>query len=426
MMVTISKPVIAYKNTCWFDVDMVDKIFFNLLSNAFKFTGDKGRVYVYVEKDDARNLAIIRVEDTGTGMSEEEADRAFEMFYQGSNASSKGTGLGLPLSQEFIELHQGTIEVKSEKYKGTTFTVGFPLGKAHFMEEDLSTEKAERALAEQFFIEEHPVLSREASHEQPAGGEYTLLVIEDNEDLLTFLQEKLRSSFEVVTAVDGNRGLKEAFDQIPDLIICDIMLPDTNGLKITSTLKSDLRTSHIPIILLTAKHTVEQQIEGMQTGADLYLTKPFNVGFLQENIRSLLNNRTMLKNHYTGEVLPNPKASAGLSKLDKKFINDFKAIIESKVADSALNVDILCKEMGLSRIQLYRKVKALLGGTVNEYIQTIRLNKACHALQQPGVSVADIAYQVGFSSPTYFSTAFKARYGLSPLEYRNQKYSPQE
>ena len=164
----------------------------------------------------------------------------------------------------------------------------------------------------------------------------------------------------------------------------------------------------------------------MHTGADLYLTKPFRLQFLQESIRSLLINRAILKNHYTGEVLSNPKVSAPLNKLDKKFISDFKAIVESRLSEPSLNVDSLCKEMGLSRIQLYRKVKALMGVAVNDYIQTIRLNKACHILQQPGVSVADVAYRVGFSSPTYFSTAFKTKYGLSPMEYKNQKYSPQE
>jgi signal transduction histidine kinase/AraC-like DNA-binding protein len=413
----------------WFDVDMVDKVFFNLLSNAFKFSREKSRIYVYVEEDVAKNRAIVRVEDTGEGMSEEEAERAFEIFYQGKNASSKGTGLGLPLSREFVELHGGSICVKSEKYKGTVFTVELPLGKAHFREDEISTDAATKIdidpLALYLDKQETPVtLLTGLPFQLPVEKEHTLLIIEDNEDLMNFLKDKLHPVYQVIVAVDGNGGMKEAFEQIPDLIICDIMLPDTDGLKVTSVLKSDLRTSHIPVILLTAKHTSEQQIEGMQTGADLYLTKPFNVRFLQENIRSLLSNRAILKNHYTGEVLPNPKATATLSKLDKKFVNDFKAIIESRLSDPSLNVDSLCKEMGLSRIQLYRKVKALLGGTINDYIQSVRLSKACHSLQQLGISVADIAYEVGFSSPTYFSTAFKARYGLSPMEYRNQKCTP--
>ncbi|MDO1444975.1 substrate-binding domain-containing protein [Rhodocytophaga aerolata] len=410
----------------WIDVDMMDTVLFNLLSNAFKFTLDKGRIYVYIEQDASGEKAILKVEDTGVGMSEEEAASAFEMFYQGSNASAKGTGLGLPLSQELVELHQGKITVKSEKYKGTVFTIELPLGKTHFTGEALSAEKPESVLSEHFALQHTEATTLETAQNIPAFLEQTILIIEDNEDLQVFLKEKLQSTFQITTATDGNAGMKEAFEQIPDLIICDIMLPDTDGLKITSTLKTDIRTSHIPIILLTAKTTVEQQIEGIQTGADLYLTKPFNLQFLQENIRSLLSNRAILKNHYTGEIIPTSKAGSRLSKVDKKFVTDFKAIIDSRIADPSLTVDCLCKELGLSRVQLYRKVKALLGVTINDYIQSIRLNKACHSLQQPGVSVADIAYEVGFSSPAYFSTAFKARYGLSPLEYRNQKYSPQE
>ncbi len=413
----------------WFDADMMDKVFFNLLSNAFKFTPDQGRIYLYVEEDAATGKARIKVEDSGVGMTREEASRAFEMFYQGKGASSRGTGLGLPLSQEFVELHRGSIAVASEAFKGTSFAVELPLGKSHFKADELSDQPAEWVHLEQLTGEEEnpgavALPLADDPGELPAEREQTLLIIEDNEDLRTFLKEKLRPAYGILWAANGNQGMKEAFDQIPDLIICDIMLPDTDGLKVTSVLKADLRTSHIPVILLTAKSAVEQQIEGMQSGADLYLTKPFNLKLLTENVRSLLSNRAILRNHYTGEVVPNPKAAGGLSKLDKKFVSAFKAAIEERVADPALSVDSLSKEMGLSRIQLYRKVKGLLGCTVNEYIQTVRLNKACHQLQLPDLTIADVAYQVGYSSPTYFSTAFKARYGLSPTDYKNQKHPP--
>jgi AraC-like DNA-binding protein len=240
-----------------------------------------------------------------------------------------------------------------------------------------------------------------------------------------FLEDKLKPAFGIIAAADATRGMQEAFERVPDVIICDIMLPDTDGLKVTSTLKADLRTSHIPVILLTAKCTAEQQIEGMQTRADLYLTKPFNVQVLTENIRSLLVNRATLRNHYRGEVTPDPEAAGALNALDKKFVNDFRAVIEGKLADAALTVDSLSRDMGLSRIQLYRKVKALLGSTVNDYIQTVRLHKACYQLQQPGVTITEVAYGVGYSSPAYFATAFKARYGLSPSEYKNQKFPSQ-
>jgi YesN/AraC family two-component response regulator len=314
----------------------------------------------------------------------------------------------------------------SRPNEGTTFTIALPLGKAHFREEELAAEKAEWLPASPMGVEaeknEAPApLPDEAEEHLPVEREHTVLLIEDNEGLRNFLEDKLKPAFGIIAAADGTRGMQEAFERVPDVIICDIMLPDTDGLKVTTALKADLRTSHIPVILLTAKSTAEQQIEGMQTRADLYLTKPFNLQVLTENIRSLLANRATLRNHYSGEVMPDPKVGA-LSALDKKFVNDFRAAIEAKLGDAALTVDSLSRDMGLSRIQLYRKVKALLGSTVNDYIQTVRLHKACHQLQQPGVTITEVAYGVGYSSPAYFATAFKARYGLSPSEYRNQKF----
>lgn len=413
----------------WFDADMMDKVLFNLLSNAFKFTPDGGRIHLHVAQDTPSGTAVIKVEDTGIGMAPEEVARAFEVFYQGKSAKAKGTGLGLPLSQEFVELHRGRITVESQPNRGTTFTVALPLGKEHFRAEEISTNEADWLHTERLAPEEKNPNASESitdAREEPAvEREHTVLVIEDNEGLRSFLTDKLNAAFGVVAAADGIRGMQEAFERVPDVIICDIKLPDTDGLKVTTALKTDLRTSHIPVILLTARSTPEQQIEGLQTKADLYLTKPFNVQFLLESIRSLLANRAILRNHYTGEVKPDPKASASLSTLDKKFVNDFRAAIEAQLGDSSLSVDSLSRDMGLSRIQLYRKVKALLGSTVNDYVQTVRLHKACHQLQQPDVTIAEVAYGVGYSSPTYFATAFKAKYGLSPSEYKNRNFPSQ-
>jgi YesN/AraC family two-component response regulator len=217
--------------------------------------------------------------------------------------------------------------------------------------------------------------------------------------------------------------LQQAQDHTPDLIICDLTLPDTDGLQLVSTLKADLRTSHIPVIILTARSGLEQQVAGMQAGAELYLTKPFSPQILKESVRSLLANRQLAKEYFTsGDSAPLlPAAADTISKIDKKFLNDFKTIVHAKLADSDLSVDYLSREIGLSRVQLYRKIKALLGCNVNDYIQTARLNKSCLLLQDPNATIADVAYQVGFSSATYFSTAFKAKYNISPTDYKNQK-----
>lgn len=406
----------------WFDVNMMDKVFFNLLSNAFKFTPDHGRIHLSVEKEDAGNQVLVKVSDTGTGMSAQEAARAFEVFFQGSNAAHKGTGLGLPLSREFVALHHGHIQVSSQPNKGTTFELRLLLGHDHFKEEEKFGRQlsADKDLHQNIVEDTSPVWEAQTHTEKKSQR---VLVIEDHAELRNFLQFTLQAHYQVLAAGNGAQGLEQAQDNLPDLIICDLTLPDTDGLQLLSTLKADLRTSHIPVIILTARSGLEHQLAGMQAGAELYLTKPFSPQILKESVRSLLANRQLAKEYFTsGGSWPLLPAGAGeISKIDKKFLDDFKKIIDAKLADSDLSVDYLSREIGLSRVQLYRKIKALLGCNVNDYIQTARLNKSCLLLQDPQASIADVAYQVGFSSATYFSTAFKAKYHISPTDYKSQK-----
>ena len=403
----------------WFDATMLDKVIFNLLSNAFKFTPDKGRVYLYVQTF-AAGYVQIRVEDNGIGMTESEVAHAFEVFYQGeSSYKTLGTGLGLALSKELITLHKGTISVRSEPNKETCFTIELPLGHAHLRDEERRNEPVEDlSMVQNFEIsdENNRVIDQEAisntHHEQ------SLLIIEDNTELISLLEQKLMQNYHIYKAMDGEEGLKAAFEHIPDLIICDVMLPKKDGLSITSVLKTDFRTSHIPVILLTAKSTPEQQIEGIKTGVDAYITKPFNLKYVQEMIKTLLKNRALLREHFTSELPIETSNGTNPNKIDKKFLTSFTAYIEEHYSNSELGVEDIGKDLGMSRVQLYRKVKALLGLSVNEYIQQIRLNKAKFLLRRNDLTVADIAYKVGFSSPTYFSTAFKAKYNLTPLEYK--------
>ncbi|GGB96702.1 sensor histidine kinase [Dyadobacter sediminis] len=406
----------------WFDATMLDKVIFNLLSNAFKFTPDKGRVYLYIRTLDNGHVQMT-VEDNGIGMTEAEVAHVFEVFYQAeSSYKTLGSGLGLALSKELIALHKGTISVRSQPNKETAFTIELPLGNTHFQPEELHNDLAEDFTMTQDFEPGEDTLQTLATDANKVSNhEQSVLIIEDNDDLVRLLEQKLQTGYQIVVAKDGEAGLRLAFEHIPDLIICDVMLPKKNGLHVTSILKTDFRTSHIPVILLTARTTTEQQIEGIQTGVDAYITKPFNLQYVQEMIRTLLKNRALLREHYTSELPIEISSGTNPNKLDKKFLTQFTAYIEEHYDNSELSVEEIGKELGLSRVQLYRKVKALLGMSVNEYIQQLRLNKARFLLRRDDFTVADVAYKVGFSSPTYFSTAFKGKYKQTPMEYKNQK-----
>lgn len=408
----------------WFDTSMMDKVIFNLLSNAFKFTKDNGNIHVYITKNEQLNLAIIKVEDNGVGMTKDAVEHAFDIFYQGEYENYKGIGLGLALSKELIQLHKGQISVQSEKWRGTTFEIQLPLGNAHLQKEEMIDRENEPSVTyehEKFYTEEivsHPIPENEEQR-IIKEKEYTILIVEDNADLREFLVRKLSTEYEVFQAENGQMALQLAFDIIPDLIICDVVIPGKDGIALTNIIKSDIRTSHIPIILLTAKTAVEQQIEGMKNKADVYMTKPFNAGFLKETIQSLIANRIKLKEHFTGELSFNLKTKTS-NKLDRKFINEFSSIVESNISNENFSIEEICKIMGISKVHLYKKVKSLLNINVNEYILNARLQKAKYLIQHEELTISEIAYKVGFSTPAYFSTVFKSKFGITPKSFKDK------
>lgn len=406
--------------TVWFDGNMMDKVLFNLLSNAFKFTPDGGRIQLAVIKDSIAEKAIVKVEDNGRGMSKEEAERAFEQFYQGRNHKSRGTGLGLSLSKELVGLHAGDIALWSEPAKGTRFEVTLPLGSAHLREDQMVNSKPDSLSYDELIFLEEEEHQTDILANAPTDAEHTLLIVEDNNDLRLFLKNQFGRAYHIREAADGNEGLDMALEEVPDLIIADIMMPGRDGLALTRMLKTDLRTSHIPIVLLTAQSTMEQKIEGIQTGADAYVTKPFNLAFLSEIIKNLLHGRKILEERFSGVFQPSQLPS-GMGGLDEQFLRKFTQHVEAHYEDQNLTVEKLSEQFGLSRVQLYRKVKALLGESVNDYIQHVRLKKASQLLLEGQLTVAEIAYQVGYSSPGYFSTAFKGKYACSPSEYREKQ-----
>lgn len=408
----------------WFDHAMLDKVMFNLLSNAFKFTSDNGFIHVTLEKSDAGNVAIIKVEDNGVGMAQDIVEHAFELFYHAGITNQQGSGLGLSLSKELINLHHGIIKVSSKQWKGTCFEIQLPLGSNHLEPEEIVKEKSTGDVIyydERIYAAEpdEKALATVENNNTESNADRMVLVIEDNPGLRNFLVERLKTNYQVLVAGDGVSGLQQAFDNIPDIIISDVIIPGKDGIAVTNTLKTDFRTSHIPVILLTAKTEIEEQIEGIKNMADAYLLKPFNLRFLEETIKSVMKNRDILREHYTSELLTETKTQTP-KKLDRKFINEFTAIVESNISNDEFAVEDICRQIGISRVQLYRKVKALLDCNVNDYILSVRLQKARHYLNQGELTVAEVAYKVGFTSPGYFSTVFKTRFGISPKEFKEQ------
>ena len=409
----------------WFDVNMLDKVLFNLLSNAFKFTTENGGIInVAIAKNADGTMAVIKVEDSGVGMHPEEIGHAFDLFYQGNTTNSKGSGLGLSLSKELVNLHHGKITIKSEKWKGTSFEVYLPLGKQHFDQSDLIQAGETRDINYddlKIYTNELGQAALPSDYISPPGEkEHSILIIEDNDDLRLFLKRRLGETYTIHEAENGKTGLNLAYEIVPDLIISDIILPGKDGFHITETIKQDIRTSHIPLILLTAKSSIEEQIEGIRLQADAFIVKPFNLEYLSETIKNLLKSRALLREHYTSE-LPSDVRTNSSTKIDRKFINEFTSIVESNISNETFSVEDICREIGVSRIQLYRKVKALLGLNVNYYILTVRMQRAKYLLANEGMSVFDVACKVGFSSQAYFSTVFKSKFSMTPTDYRESK-----
>jgi signal transduction histidine kinase/AraC-like DNA-binding protein len=405
----------------WFDPYMIDKVFFNLLSNAFKFTEDYGRIDIFIGYSPDGRSIVAEVDDNGNGVPPEEAEKIFEVFFQGKNSYNKGFGLGLPLAREFVRLHYGNLSCVRKETPGAKFRIVLPVGKAHFAPHELQAASMILQPERETFYNEPSEDSGSLEGVPGTPHELSLLIIEDNPDLLNFLRDRFEKTFEVHTAVNGEAGLKKAFEVVPDLIICDIVMPLKDGITITRMMKSNIRTSHIPVILLTARGNSEQQIEGIRAMADYYIVKPFDLRFLHVVADTLIRSREQLKAHYSLDCNLDINHD-GPGRLDRRFLNELNAFIDENIADEKLNIERICRQIGISRVQLYRKVKALLGCSVNDFILNKRLTKARHMLADEDATIAEVAYEVGFSSPSYFSTAFKRRFGLSPKEIRKQQF----
>lgn len=395
----------------YIDRNLMDKVYFNLLSNAFKFTPNNGKISISIQ--DAKNSDSVSIcfADSGIGIPQGEIQNVFKAFYQGSNNYRNSSGIGLHLSKNFIDLHQGKIEVISKK--GAEFTITLPKGKSHLNEKDIIEEPVLNLIDEADYLESEDIILSNKTVEDK--DKYTILFIEDNIDLLEFIVKKFDDEYNVYTS-QGNDAIEQALGIIPDIIVCDLNLPEKNGFEICEILKKDLRTSHIPTIILTAVDNQQSYIKALESGADLYLTKPFNLKVLSQSIKGLLFNREKLKYYFKNNLDIIDEHSFGVpEQLFIKKLNDF---LDANIANSDLTVEELAAFLNISRVQLYRKVKAILGINVSEHINNLRLDKAAKMLKTSDLNISEVGYASGFSSPNYFSTAFKNKYGVSPKEYK--------
>lgn len=397
------------------DRNLMDKVYFNLLSNAFKFTPDNGRIDIEILDNLDGSLVTIHFKDNGIGIPENELEFVFTPFFKGSNNRKNSSGVGLHLSKQFVELHLGKIEVKS--HHGTEFILTLFKGDTHFNEDQIvvDPELVDTTLinfSDEISLEEGSVGLESQNREE----QHSILLIEDNRDLTYFLNNKLSSEYEMLMS-DGTDGLAMAYEHVPDVILCDVNLPDKSGFEICQILKSDLRTSHIPIILLTALSNKESFIKGLECGADLYLTKPFNYSILTQSIKSLLYNREKLRYYYTNNIHKIDQVHS-FGDSEQLFVRQLNEQIKTNLDNTNFSVENLADALNISRVQLYRKVKAMLGISVSDYISNYRLEKAKSMLESTNYSISEIGYATGFSSPNYFSTAFKGKFGVTPGAYK--------
>ena len=414
------------------DKEKIARVVFNLLSNALKYTPAGGDIFVSL-KDEAERLRL-DVRDTGKGISQDEATKIFERFFQAKGAAS-GTGIGLALVKSFVELHHGEVWVESELGKGSDFVVVIPRqqeGDSQVIHTDVvnvDNSVSDSLSGDDYVINESDLQyiddgERKSGKVQQLVSENTnrptILVIDDNNDIRQYEHTLLQDDYIVLEAVDGKEGLEIARKEVPDLVICDVMMPVMDGLEFTEQLKTGTATSHIPVIMLTAKNLEEHRAEGYEHGADSYITKPFHSKVLLARIENLLKQRKLLKKLFQGsQVAEQEIAESHLEDRDKQFLKQLHAIIQQNLSDSEFSVEDIGKQIGLSRVQLYRKVKAMTGSSVVDLLRKARLAKAKRLLETRSMSVSEVAYDVGFSAPSYFTKCFKEEYGILPGDVGN-------
>ena len=400
------------------DGEKMERVYFNLLSNAFKFTPENGTITVTLSSrvtEDGGRWAHLVIADTGSGISAQHIRHVFDRFYQ-IDVNHAGSGIGLALVKAFVELHEGTISVDSTEGNGTVFMVELPM----LLVDDGSP--AAPAVVQEARITSAAVVEELSDSETeeiaPDEDKECVLVIDDNADVRGYVKSLLDDRYAVIEAADGHAGLKKAMKYVPDAIVCDVMMPVMDGLECCRKLKTELQTSHIPVMLLTACSLDEQRIQGFKCGADSYISKPFNSKLLLVRLHNLIDNHKRLKQFF-GDKTTLSKES--VSEVDKSFVDRFRGLIEENLTDSELSVEELGSKMGLSRVQLYRKIKALTNYSPNELVRIARLKKAASLLASSEKTISEITYEVGFTSPSYFTKCYKEYFGESPTDFLKRR-----
>ncbi|NIJ55493.1 hybrid sensor histidine kinase/response regulator transcription factor [Dyadobacter arcticus] len=399
------------------DVEKVETMVLNLLSNAFKFTPKGGTIQLSIEIVTAANVSDevvqICISDTGTGISTDDQARIFERFYQTTESRKRemGSGIGLALTLEYVKMHQGEITLDSEPGKGSIFTVLLPKG------------NADKLLAQVSEMDTYPVFNAALANSNktetllPGSEKPLLLIVEDNPDMVDFIRISLNEKYRFVIAGDGEEGLRKASEFLPDVIISDIMMPVMDGLTFCKSIKSNPKTSQLSVILLTARSLTSQKIEGIRVGADAYITKPFDIELLYAQIGNLLHRKKELTTYFRHELIVTPAPEDGKENMDDKFVKKVMSVIEAHISDPDFTVEILGSEIGMSSAHLSRKLKSLTQFSANEIIKKYRIKKASLLLENREGNISEVMYDVGFSNLSYFSKCFREEFGVTPKEY---------
>lgn len=410
----------------YYDRYKLERVFYNLISNAFRYTPKGGVISIHIKKEEKD--IVIEVEDSGVGIAEENIDKIFDLFFEipihksAETNYNKGTGIGLSIAKNIVELHHGTIDVRNKETKGAVFKVVLPLGKEHLSEKEILLDFKISDDVSQYTsqLENSETIQGDDVNDLVVHEDkLTILIVEDHKVLRSFMKNLLKKEYNIIEAENGKKGLKKALEHVPDLIISDVIMPEMVGTELCAKVKENIKTSHIPVILLTSRSSLIYRIEGLENGADDYISKPFNLKEFKLRIKNLLDSTQRLKAKFSSDDSFSP-GEITVSSLDEQLLKKAFKLVEDNIANEQFDIPFFCTELGVSRTMLFNKIKAWTNFTPNEFIHEVRMKRAAQLLEQNKMNVSQISYKVGFNSPKYFSKCFQKKYGETPSQYADK------